>query len=186
MKASVLAESLLRDRAERAVRPRAVTSNVGRDEFDPFAVTRWRVIADGEGYQRNTKGRKGPGYLPTTKMRRGPVGWFIECQHCYREFESKGLAYCQACMELPAEERRANRKPQDYLARVRATGHRTAVMESPAASPRAEGNVNIEEFPPVLGFADFPSILVGSGKRGKALPPDLAKTILDIEIAKRS
>jgi len=123
MRASALAESLLRDRAsraERAARPRAVTPNVDGDEFDPFAVTHWRVIVDGEGYQPNTKGRKGPGYLPTTKMRRGPVGWFIECQHCYREFESKGLAYCPACMELPAEERRANRKPQDHLTCVRA------------------------------------------------------------------
>src|SRR5262249_12833853 len=100
MKASALAESLLRDRAARAARPRrAVTPNVDGDEFDPFAVTRWRVIAGGD-----------PGYLPTTKMRRGPVGWFIECRHCRTEFESKGWAYCPACMELPAEKRRANGK----------------------------------------------------------------------------
>src|SRR5262249_50955101 len=175
MRASALAESLLRDRAsraERAARPRAVTPNVDGDEFDPFAVTHWRVIVDGEGYQPNTKGRKGPGYLPTTKMRRGPVGWFIECQHCYREFESKGLAYCPACMELPAEERRANRKPQDHLTCVRATAHRTAVTESPAALPRARATENIEEFPPLFGFADFPTNFVGGYRRGRRLPPD--------------
>jgi len=41
-------------------------------------------------------------------MRKGPVGWFIECQCCAREFESKGWAYCPTCMELSADQRRAN------------------------------------------------------------------------------
>ena len=43
-----------------------------------------------------------------TRMRKGPVGWFIECQCCAREFESKGWAYCPTCMELSADQRRAN------------------------------------------------------------------------------
>ena len=48
-----------------------------------------------------------PGYLPRTPMRRGPVGFYVSCRACGDEFESKGIAYCAACMELPAEERRA-------------------------------------------------------------------------------
>jgi hypothetical protein len=64
--------------------------------FDPYMVTKWRVVA-GED----------PGYLPTTPMRLGAVGFYVSCWACGVEFESKGLAYCGACMELPAEERRA-------------------------------------------------------------------------------
>jgi hypothetical protein len=41
-----------------------------------------------------------------TPMRRGAVGWFIACRCCGREFESRGLAFCESCMALPAEERR--------------------------------------------------------------------------------
>jgi hypothetical protein len=39
-------------------------------------------------------------------MRMGKVGWLIQCRACAVEFESKGWAYCPACMALPAEERR--------------------------------------------------------------------------------
>jgi hypothetical protein len=95
-----LAEQLLRDRERHrdssrtvSTRPRAVGS-----DFDPFAVTRWHVIAGGN-----------PGYLVKTPMRRGPVGWFIACGACAREFESKGLSYCPDCMNLPAEARRSER-----------------------------------------------------------------------------
>jgi hypothetical protein len=101
---SVLAEQLLRDRAERAarkaVRTGAVAAKTERGEFDPFTVTRWRVVAGGH-----------PGYLVKTPMRRGPVGWFIACRGCAREFESRGWAYCPDCMALPAEERRDQPKP---------------------------------------------------------------------------
>ena len=96
-RAGALAERLLRDRAERAARKAARTNTfvkIARDEFDPFKVTRWRVIAGGD-----------PGYLSKTPMRRGPVGWFIAC-HALSEFESKGWAYCPDCIALPAEERR--------------------------------------------------------------------------------
>ena len=87
-----LTESLLRDRAERAVR-KAVRgrTKIERSDFDPFSVTRWRVIAGGD-----------PGHLVKTRMR----NWLIQCRACAVEFESKGWAYCPACMALPAEERR--------------------------------------------------------------------------------
>src|SRR5215831_15403036 len=93
-----LTESLIRDRAERAAR-KAVRSStkIERGNFDPFSVTRWRVIAGGD-----------PGHLIKTPMRMGKVGWFIQCRACAVELESKGWAYCLACMALPAEERRDN------------------------------------------------------------------------------
>ena len=98
--ARALAEQLLRDRAERAarkaVRTAAAVAKTERVEFDPFAVTRWRVAAGGD-----------PGYLVRTPMRRGPAGWLIACGHCGAEFESKGWKYCPTCMALPAEERRS-------------------------------------------------------------------------------
>ena len=102
-RAQALAQSLLRDRAERI--SRKPTSRIDRiaaggSEFDPFKVARWRVVAD--------KGEPpyGPGYLVKTPMRRGPVGWFIACGHCGAEFESRGWRYCPECMALLAEERR--------------------------------------------------------------------------------
>jgi hypothetical protein len=45
--------------------------------------------------------------MPKTPMRMGPVGFYVHCQGCNAEFESKGWAYCPTCMELPAEERHA-------------------------------------------------------------------------------
>jgi hypothetical protein len=96
-RATTLAEALLRDRAERTARPRAASRpKVEGSDFDPFAVTRWRVIAGSN-----------PGCLVKTPMRRGPVGWFIVCGHCGAEFESGGWKYCPSCMEFPAEERRS-------------------------------------------------------------------------------
>src|SRR5262249_40198640 len=74
----ILAEALLRDRAEviarKPVRKSTVKAN-SEPGFDPFAITRWRVIAGGD-----------PGYLVKTPMRRGPVGWFIPCRACAVEF----------------------------------------------------------------------------------------------------
>jgi hypothetical protein len=95
-RAQALTESLLRDRAERAARKAVCSSTkIERSGFDPFSVTRWRVIAGGD-----------PGRLVKTPMRMGKVGWLIQCRACAVEFESKGWAYCPACMALPAEERR--------------------------------------------------------------------------------
>jgi hypothetical protein len=95
---------LLRDRAERAARKAAAPTRLKAPEsdFDPFAITRWRVVAPKGG---------NPGHLVKARMRRGPVGWFIACRACAREFESKGSAYCPDCMALPAEERRDQPKP---------------------------------------------------------------------------
>ena len=90
-RAGALAEQLLRDRAERAARKAAAPtrSKAPESDFDPFAITRWHVVAGGH-----------PGWLVKTPMRRGPVGWFIACGHCGAEFESKGWKYCPTCMEL--------------------------------------------------------------------------------------
>jgi hypothetical protein len=40
-------------------------------------------------------------------MRPGTAGFWIGCRCCGEQFESKGLAYCGKCRELPAEERHA-------------------------------------------------------------------------------
>jgi hypothetical protein len=96
-KASALADAILRDRERRKSKVlQKPTRTCVTDDFDPFSVQRWRVVAGGN-----------PGYLPKTPMRKGPIGWFIACGCCAREFESKGWRYCSACIELPAEERRA-------------------------------------------------------------------------------
>jgi hypothetical protein len=96
--AITIERAILRDRARRNQKPtaaRSTTSRAADDGFDPFALTRWRVIAGGD-----------PGYWPKKSMRKGPTGWFIACRCCGREFESRGLAFCEICMVLPAEERR--------------------------------------------------------------------------------
>jgi hypothetical protein len=167
-----LAAALLKDRGRRKDKPAASRSapRVQQEAFHPFAITRWRIIAGGD-----------PGYLVKTPMRQGPVGWFIACQCCAREFESKGWAYCPTCMELPAEERRANRKPQDCRDCAEARLVPAAPAQNSRASPRETGTENIEEFPPIFGPADWPAILVGSGRRGRALPPDLVESIVRTE-----
>jgi len=102
MKAKTLAEQLLRDRAERIARKHAragSTTQVQRQNFDPFEVARWRVIAGDD-----------PGYLPKTTMRRGKEGRWIKCRACQCEFECKGWAYCRDCLALPVDERRAPSK----------------------------------------------------------------------------
>lgn len=90
-----LARQLLDDRARRTPgndkRPRPP----GID-FDPYQCGAW-VISAGSA----------PGYLPKTPMRQGSAGFYIHCRACNAEFESKGLAYCPTCQELPAEERNA-------------------------------------------------------------------------------
>src|SRR5262249_26693856 len=117
-----------------------------------------------------------------TPMRRGPVGWLTDCQCCRVEFESLGLAFCPKCMELPAEQRRANRKALNDLNPRRGRAHGLTVTETNKASPQKSGTENIEEFPPLFGSADFPRNLLGGYRRGRRLPPDLAETILYSEV----
>src|SRR5262249_56574081 len=93
MKASSITRAILSDRERKT--PKTSTAARPRDDFDPFAITRWRVIAGGD-----------PGHLPKMSTRRGKVGWFVYCRHCQKEFESRGWAYCPKCMDLPAEKRR--------------------------------------------------------------------------------
>jgi hypothetical protein len=94
-----LARRLLEDREQARVR------ELGRRrerapgiEFDPFQTVKWRRIAGPD-----------PGYLPKMPMRLGARGGWINCRACGKKFESIGLAYCGACVELPADERRAMR-----------------------------------------------------------------------------
>jgi hypothetical protein len=175
MKLAALAESLLRDRAERKARKPVRAAQSERDDFDPFEFTRWRIVRD--------KGEPpfGPGYLPRTSMRPGSVGWFIECRSCGDEFESKGWAFCPTCMEMPADERRACRKALERSETVGATGHASARSAEPAPLPQRVGTEIIEEFPPLFGPSDFPTILIGSGQRGRLLSPDLVASILKLE-----
>jgi hypothetical protein len=100
-RADRLAAALLRDRDERAARKSARTApSRSSSDFDPFQVTRWRVVAG-----------PNPGHMPKTRARQGPTGWFIACERCGVEFESKGWRYCSSCMALPAEERRRDATP---------------------------------------------------------------------------
>lgn len=88
-----LTEKLLQDRAQRAARPQAQRQRTGID-FNPYDGT-WQPITGGD-----------PVYMPKP-MRRGKDGFVINCQACGKKFDSKGLAYCEACMDLPAEARKA-------------------------------------------------------------------------------
>jgi hypothetical protein len=173
MKARALANAILEDRRNRKTSPRTrARSRVANDDFDPFAITRWRVIAGGN-----------PGYLVATPMvdvsgrecDDGKVrgGFRVDCQHCGSEFESLGLAYCAACMEKPAQDRRKS---------VRATRQPASSARRFKALPRKIGTEIIEEFPSIFGLADFAAILIGpSRRRGRAFPPDLAKAVIDAE-----
>jgi hypothetical protein len=102
-----VADAILRDRQrQRPARSVSRERPEGAD-FDPFAITRWRVIAG-----------TNPGYLVKTPMRRGPVGWFIACGYCGAEFEPKGWRCCPSCMRLPAEQRRAKPAPSGRQCQV--------------------------------------------------------------------
>jgi hypothetical protein len=156
MKLAALAESRLRDRAERKARKPVRASQSERDDFDPFEFTGWR-------------------------KRRGSVGWFIECRSCGDEFESRGWAFCPACMELPADERRARRRAFERSETVGATGHASARSAELAPLSQSINAEIIEEFPPLFGPSDFRTILIGSGQRGRLLSPDLVASILKLE-----
>ena len=95
-----LAERLLRDRAERRARERERLAALPRQrahKIDVFEEALWtRVVAGAD-----------PGYVPQTPMRPGKDGFWIACRGCGKKFDTKGMAYCEACLALPAEERRA-------------------------------------------------------------------------------
>jgi hypothetical protein len=158
-RAQILTDALLRDRADRAVRTRKITSIRAKPEgadFDPFAHTRWRVVAGDN-----------PGYLPSTRMRCGPVGWFIACRACAVEFESKGLAYCADCMALPAEARRREATMgglPNHLAPVR-TSVRPSYAES---TPENAHKAQSESAPRIIGPRDWPFNVIG----GRRLPQE--------------
>jgi hypothetical protein len=80
-----LAAALLKDRERRNQKPRATgsTPRAPNDGFDPFAITRWRVIGSGD-----------PGYLVKAPMRKGSTGWWVECG-CGERFESTGGRHCR-------------------------------------------------------------------------------------------
>jgi hypothetical protein len=99
-----LAAAILRDRRRHSQRPIApVRRAPPSDDFDPYAFTRWRVVAGAD-----------PSYLVKSAMRRDAIGWLIDCGCCAREFESRGLAYCPSCMDLSAEARRRERDSGGY------------------------------------------------------------------------
>ena len=63
------------------------------EPFDPFKVTKWRVIAGDN-----------PGYLVATPMQSRSDGWNVTCRGCGKQFESKGRAFCSKdCKEQSAE-----------------------------------------------------------------------------------
>jgi hypothetical protein len=169
LRAKALAEDLLRDRAARAARKAApqATAKVDKGEFDPFPVTRWRVVAGGN-----------PGYLAKAPMRRGPVGWFIVCRACAVEFESKGWAYCPSCMDLPAEARRreaASGGLPPYLTPARSHRNATPAISTPINGQKtqcqigSQGNsANLQNTECLVGPADFPINIIG----GRRLPQE--------------
>jgi len=102
-RAGRLALRLLEDRARQAERQKERQRERPHESgpwwkdrigFDPCQCIQWKAIAGPE-----------TGYLPKTLMRQGSDGFYVHCRGCNAEFESKGLAYCSACMKLPAEER---------------------------------------------------------------------------------
>src|SRR5262252_1188575 len=99
-----ITDSKIAHKSKKKSRTQALTESLLRErgDFDAFEATRWRVIAG-----------RNPGYLVATPMRRRSVGWFVACDHCGAEFESKGWKYCSACIDLPAEERRSKPAPSD-------------------------------------------------------------------------
>jgi len=143
-RAQRLAQSLLRDRIGRETKPRPVRAKIEGSDFDPFAYTRWRVVAGGD-----------PGYLVRTPVRQGPVGWFIACRHCGAEFESKGWGYCPACMELPAEARRSERDSGELLPHPQ-EAHSHVEPSNGIPTPQ-----NAQKTQPIIGSQDWPVMVVG-------------------------
>jgi hypothetical protein len=216
-RAKRLAEALVQDRKQHQDKPRATSRQRIADDFDPFAFTRWRVIADVTEPMR-PGGIVGPGYLVKTPMRRGSVGWFIHCHNCGDEFESKGWKYCHKCMELSAEVRRKDawKRAQDCAPSERlceAIGCNNSIPRRARADTRYCSNTcarrarnarayasRVQDVSPdfsssthefqqqnqgaksgFLAIGDFPQNLIGGDRRGRSLPRDLAKSILETE-----
>jgi len=87
------------------------------EPFDPFKVTKWRVIAGDN-----------PGYLVATPMRMGKAGFHITCPGCQREFESTGSRYCSRECE------QASRKHQENAATMAEVGMQ-ATAKRPCQRP---------------------------------------------------
>jgi hypothetical protein len=204
-----LADAILRDREERAARkPTSVNkSKPPGSDFDPFAVTCWRVIAPKDGKR---------GYLPKTSMRVAPTAWFINCQYCRREFESKGWGYCCECMELPAEERRGGasvvsdrscrhcgngipkrrRADAKYCSNTCAKAAENARGYRGNAQPKFRGDTreihqqNQSGFSALIGPSDFPINVIGGyrfplAKRLTESPPLVPDVLSDMVVPKR-
>jgi hypothetical protein len=102
-----------------------------------------------------------PSDNPFAGWRMGPVGWFITCRSCAREFESRGWVYCPSCMELPAESRR-----REFDSRgLSDTGRRTRSHVAPSYGLSTLENAHKTGVP--IGPRDFP-IIVG----GRRLPQE--------------
>jgi hypothetical protein len=96
-----LAEQILRDQDAQRERERARGEEQRRNRSTHEGLDPFNTVWGHGGVGPH------PGYLPRTPMRMGKVGFCINCRGCGRKFESKGMAYCEPCMLLPAEERRA-------------------------------------------------------------------------------
>jgi hypothetical protein len=194
---SSIAGAILRDRQRhKKIIQKPPRLRVPGHGFDPFSVTRWGVLVGGD-----------PGYLPKAQMRMSSTGWSIACQCCTREFESRGLAYCPNCMALPTEERRQQplsgwrpcqvagcvakisprRRFDAKYCEHHSAGRNSAKLGAQPAGQKYEDTRKIPQldqgrFPSHFGPTDFPKNLIGGDRRGRALPRDLAKTIIKREL----
>jgi hypothetical protein len=209
-----LTEALLRDREERRARAREAAKQrspraTGAEKFDPFSVTRWKIIAPVNG---------GPGYLVATPMRRGSAGWWIACGSCGCEFESKGWRYCSKQCRRRARDREANacdlagvgaeidkswrRMCQgdgcwNHIPVWTATGKRVrsdakfcsrkcANASNYRGGQDSAAEVHFDRIKPsspdsFFGPTDFPITVIGLGRRGRTLLPDLMGAVLEVE-----
>jgi hypothetical protein len=191
MKAKALAKALVRDRADRHVRTRKAPSTRAASEgvdFDPFAYTRWRVVAGGD-----------PGYLPKG-MRQGIVGFWITCP-CGREFESSALAderpkligrMCErpGCDQRLSKRARSDARYCSPRCARKAQNARAYAASYPGSSEADSVGVQAPETPinrpPLIGPKDYPINIVG-GYRFPEVPlcplaspsivPDQAETV---------
>src|SRR5262249_30306652 len=158
-----LAEAILHDRAEWAAhKVRRTPGKVGRVEFDPFKVARWRVVAGDD-----------PGHLPHTKMQRGSTGWWVDCG-CGERFESRGARHCakvrpkmmgRPC-QVPGCENRLSRYARADATRCdacrKASRKAAKVLPLPAGEKHSiGGSETLEKRASVIGPQDMPINVVG-------------------------
>jgi len=110
--------------------------------------SRWRIVAGGD-----------PGYLPSTPMRSRPIGWFIVCEGCAVEFESKGWKYCPSCMAIPADARRAESD--------------VGVPSNRLATPQ-----NAQKTQCLIGPQDWPINIIGGRRLPQEKPSPLGRVYL--------